>query len=184
MSDRVWTWVSHALASVPIGAVGAAVGWVLLWIGAPAVAAAGGAAAVTYYLIREAGQIWERLWDGEPLAPVDHFMDVASPTAMAVLLALIAAFVVGCAPLVNSQLGSDPINTRDRRQVAGVPAFYTTVHQWERTPWARIADPIPGPYHVIVATDGSACLVTPEVWAVAQPGEFRGCPTGWRRPRP
>lgn len=60
---------------------------------------------------------------------------------------------------------------------------FASAPDWERTPWARPEDVAIAPVYVAVAEDGTACIVTADVWALAQSGAFVKCPTHWRMPR-
>lgn len=70
------------------------------------------------------------------------------------------------------------------KTIAGVGTFIST-YDWQRTPWYRIEDMgISLPVLVIIAQDGSACLVEGKDWAIAQAGKRFACPGKWRFARP
>jgi hypothetical protein len=54
---------------------------------------------------------------------------------------------------------------------------------WQQEPWSRIDDEPSGPYFLLIADDGTACLVPDSVWAVTMPGRYHRCHTSWRVPR-
>lgn len=59
----------------------------------------------------------------------------------------------------------------------------TSSQRWVETPWARLGDIVPGQTTVLVTGDGSGCIATDAIAAVARPGEMWVCPTPWRQPR-
>ncbi len=79
------------------------------------------------------------------------------------------------------QVSSRPNGTS--RRIQGVSQFQN-VYEWQRSGWSRIADGIMNwPVFVVIADDGSACVVSGDVWAIAKAGDYVTCKP-WRIARP
>lgn len=105
-------------------------------------------------------------------------------TIMFVLGVLVS--ILACAP---SQPGVLPELTEERYdpdQLYSAPKrlvdheVYTSSLLWPTSPWARVDDDPYFPKFLLIASDRSACLVEPDVWAVKLPGVWYTCKTPWR----
>jgi hypothetical protein len=96
-------------------------------------------------------------------------------------LALVAALLTACGGYVAPL----PELTRieNSRVIRGVE-FVNSEAAWRATGYWRQGDPMSGPYFVAIGADGSACLVSNDVWAVARRGDRISCNTAWRSRRP
>lgn len=88
------TWIAHTvfglIIAIVVGGIAAAVGHSVEFYGA--------AVAIGYYLIREIEQIVYNIVDKKPFSgkkAFDHFMDVAVPAAVILLVAMIGLVIWG-----------------------------------------------------------------------------------------
>ena len=98
------------------------------------------------------------------------------------LLSLLALAVL--AACGNANRIEQPSPTADIRSVADV-RMYNSDLDWQKTPWARMTDAfdVSWPVFVVVAADGSACLVTAAQYTVAEARQRFACTTRWRMRR-
>lgn len=69
------------------------------------------------------------------------------------------------------------------KPIDGVAALME--QDWQRSGFARPEDPILSfPVLLAVAKDGTVCIVTGDVWAIAKRGDFVTCADRWRLRRP
>lgn len=55
---------------------------------------------------------------------------------------------------------------------------------WQASPWYRLSeDTIDWPHRIVVAVDGSACLMEDRDVREPQQGDYWACPTAWRMAR-
>lgn len=98
-----------------------------------------------------------------------------------ILWLLLSAVVPACGGYVAPL----PELTRieNSRVIRGVE-FISSEASWRASGYWRQGDSPAGPFFVAIAADGSVCLVSNSVWAVARQGDRISCNTAWRGWRP
>jgi hypothetical protein len=72
-----------------------------------------------------------------------------------------------------------PYANGKNRPIQGVTS-YANIYEWQQSGYARISDGIMDwPIFVAIAKDGTACLVSSAVWAIAKSGDYVDC-APWR----
>jgi hypothetical protein len=92
-------------------------------------------------------------------------------------LTVVAIVVSACGYRSGSSL--EPVG--GKRIVGSEEA--TSHAMWMWSPYSRLTDDPNYPKFVLIASDGTGCLVPGAVWALAQPGVRLTCPDAWRSPR-
>jgi hypothetical protein len=97
------------------------------------------------------------------------------------LIPILLALSACAAPGFDTHLGSDaPKKGVWQIEVAGW-GQEQSFSDWTNSPYYRTSDdPSMMPVYFLVSTTGGICIVSSAVWAVAQRGEHRDCPSGLR----
>lgn len=92
-------------------------------------------------------------------------------------LLLLLELVFGCAHVPRETVRATDKNARLVRAVLWVGSH----ESWQASPWFRAeSDMIEWPHKIVLAIDGSACLMDLREVNEPQPGDFWPCHTNWR----
>jgi len=73
---------------------------------------------------------------------------------------------------------------RARAKPVSTSTQFTSRGEWESSPWWRPSDFLIFPVFLVIATDGTACLVSAADWTIVHEHDSYPCATAWRLPRP
>lgn len=86
---------------------------------------------------------------------------------------------MACGGTANLLPDLNPPPGRDVKRIQRSMALLRT--DWERSRWARPSDPPDlSVVFFVVADDGTACIVSDEIWTLAKTGDAVRCRSSWR----
>jgi len=98
-------------------------------------------------------------------------------------LALTLVLLVACGGNPLPEWKTSPTPGPNAKRVDHLEKFSNAL-TWQRSPYARVDDALDSPIYLIVADDGTACIVPSEDWTIAVRGDFYPCASNWRIAHP
>jgi len=105
-------------------------------------------------------------------------------TTRLLFLFLLMALGCGTGRLPNWKSGVLTPAEQARAKPVSTSTQFLSQGAWDASPWQRPGDFFLFPIFIVIATDGTACLVSAADWAIVHEQDHYPCQTAWRMPRP